>query len=111
MQESLPQEQLGKSEPFPSPTMSPFPDAVPSWHSLWFLLQQPQQRQLPLSQCLEGPDPLPLLCSPALWLIPSAQQSAICFLLAWGLSLCLILPIRPGPQEQPPLDSQHRGPD
>lgn len=30
MQESLPQEQLGKSEPFPSPTMSPFPDAVPT---------------------------------------------------------------------------------
>lgn len=58
-----------------------------------------------------GPNPALFCAPPALWLVPSCQQSALRLLLAEGLSLCLIFPVGERPGEQPPPDSQPRGLD
>lgn len=73
-------------------------------HLAWLAAPAPPSRP-------RGPNPVLLCAPPALWLVPSCQQSAICLLLAEGLSLCLNFLVGERPGEQPPPDSQPRGLD
>lgn len=88
-------EELGSSSSMLPPMPCAVPPGVACSSCSSFLAQRPQPHASP----------------PALWLVPSCQQSAICLLLAEGLSLYLTLSCWREAWEQPPPDSQPRGLD